>query len=335
MTFLIYGLGSIGQRHVRLLRSAMPQCRIVAVQSRRRQLIIHDDLTTTEGDPVRHYKIESIPWEKAEDIKADAGFITNPIAMHAGVLRILVGRGIPAFVEKPLSDASEGLEEVVKRAIPSSYVGYQLRWHPAVQLIKSQLEQGVLGELHSAKIHFGEWLPGTRKYEDYRKTHMALRAEGGGVILCLSHEIDMARFFFGEAELLTAVGGRFSDLEIETEDTIESVICFRNPSGRKLPVSLSLNFLDRPAQRWLAIHGADGVLKWDYHENVVRIFRAGVPVEETPIHGFYRNLMFERQQKHFLACLSETDTPLCSLNDGLRTLDLCVKLQKAVTSLQQ
>jgi predicted dehydrogenase len=328
MTFLIFGLGSIGQRHVRLLRRARPECRIIAVQERRRQLIIHDDLSTSPGDPVQFYGIESASLVDIESVHADAGFVTNPISLHTDILRYLVHRGIPAFVEKPLADRLGDLPELVSAAGERGCTGYNLRWHPAAQFIKGVLERQELGRIHGAKLHFGEWLAGIRTFEDYRQTHMARRDQGGGVTLCLSHEIDLARYLFGEPGEVRAFGGKFSDLEIETEDTLEAILAFKNETAA-FPVNLSLNFLDRPTQRWMVVHGERGVLRWDYFENRVTVKSAEGTITRTEFPQFYRNLTFERQLKNFLAVIEGAEKPLCSLQDGLRTLELSLRLREA------
>ena len=59
MKFLICGLGSIGQRHVRMLQKVMgPDAEIAAYRSRNLQIVINDDMTANEGlEPCEYYGI--------------------------------------------------------------------------------------------------------------------------------------------------------------------------------------------------------------------------------------------------------------------------------------
>src|SRR3990172_1034433 len=137
-------------------------------------------------------------------------FVTNPISMHIDTAIEAAKAGCNIFIEKPLSQNEQRVEElqqlVTEKGI-NCMVGYQLRYHPAYQHIKSMLQSRAIGKLVSADLHFGEWLPGMHPYEDYRESHAARSDQGGGVILCLSHEIDIAHWLFGKPEKIYAVGG--------------------------------------------------------------------------------------------------------------------------------
>ena len=75
----------------------------------------------------------------------------------------------------------------------------------------------------------------------------------------LSHELDLAQYVFGNWTHLTSTGGKFSNLEIETDDTfsilMQTKIC---PA-----LSIQMNYLDRIKQRVITINGDKGTIRID------------------------------------------------------------------------
>ena len=132
--------------------------------------------------------------------KYDAVFITNPISLHIEYAQKIANSGHNLFIEKPLGNTLKGTNQLlktIKNKRLTTFVGYQMRFHPAVIKIRDIIKKQDLGNVVTADTHFGEWLPGMHDYEDYRVTHMARNNQGGGDILALSHEIDYAVWLFG------------------------------------------------------------------------------------------------------------------------------------------
>lgn len=338
MKFLICGLGSIGQRHIRMIRSATNgAAQIAAFRSRKLDIVISDRLEATFGSkPEEHYGIQSFSdLDEALAWKPDAVFVTNPISMHISTAIAAAKAGCHIFIEKPLAGDDAGTSElcrIVKDKDLVCMVGYQLRYHPAYIEIKKLLQGGRLGKLTSADLHFGEWLPGMHPYEDYRESHAARKDQGGGVILCLSHEVDMAYWLFGKPRKVFAMGGHLSDLEMDVEDTAD--ICMSCISAdREFPVHIHLDFLQKPARRYIHICGERGSLIFDYgkSELEVRQLPSG-ETERTAFDQFQRNDMFLEEVRGFIASIeSRTKAPI-SLEDGLTTLSICLAAKQSLLS---
>ena len=64
-----------------------------------------------------------------------------------------------------------------------------------------------------------EWRPGT----DYRKSYSARQEMGGGVILDICHEIDIAMAVFGDVKSVCCMARKVSNLDIDTEDVADIV----------------------------------------------------------------------------------------------------------------
>lgn len=336
MKFLVCGLGSIGQRHVRMLRRVLGDgAEIACWRSRGLDVVIDDRLQATFGrSPEEHYGLrrhDSLKAALAE--RPDAVFVANPISMHVETALAAARSGCHVFVEKPLGAALDGADELLDAVAAKGLVaavGYQLRFHPALAAIREELRNGAIGRVAAAQIHFGEWLPGMHPYEDYRESHAARADQGGGVILCLSHEIDYACWLFGVPRRVHCVGGHLSDLELRGVEDTAQIVLECEVDGRIAPVAVHLDFLQRPPRRFCHIVGERGQIHWDYYENVVRIHEAGAPARELAFPGFERNDMFLAQADNFIAGLRGAAAPRCPLEEGLATLKVCLAARRAM-----
>ncbi|HUC60487.1 MAG TPA: Gfo/Idh/MocA family oxidoreductase [Alphaproteobacteria bacterium] len=335
MKFLVCGLGSIGQRHVRVLRSLLgDEATIYVHRKRGLDIVINDDMTAIQGrDPVAHYGLIDEPsFERALERELDAVLVTNPISMHVETALAAAERGHNLFIEKPLGaslDGVERLESLVARSGLVTHVGYQLRFHPALRLMRELLQEGAIGDPIAAEVHFGEWLPGMHPYEDYRTSHAARRDQGGGAILCLSHDIDYATWLFGLPRVLFAVGGKLSDLEMDVEDTA-SILMQCGASGRPVPVQVHVDFVQRVPRRFCRIAGTRGTIAWDYHRNQVTIVDAAGNETERSFPGWQRNDMFRAQMAHFIACLGGAERPQIPVSAGAATLRVCLAAKQSL-----
>src|SRR5215472_1264696 len=119
---LVVGLGSIGERHARLLSELGHD---VAVVSRRGL-----------GDKRRSYPMlgDALAAERPDYV-----VVANETAEHHATLMALASAGFAGrvLVEKPLFDRLAPLPEHRFRA---SFVGYNLRFHPVLQELGRVLE---------------------------------------------------------------------------------------------------------------------------------------------------------------------------------------------------
>jgi len=340
MKFLICGLGSIGQRHIRMIRSALgDEADIAAYRSRKLDIVISDKLEATfDKKPEDHYGIKCFyDFEEALIWKPDAVFVTNPISMHLNTAIAAAKAGCNIFIEKPLAQNTKGAQEllqIVKEKNLVCMVGYQLRYHPAYIHIKDMINQSLIGRLTSADLHFGEWLPGMHPYEDYRESHAARSEQGGGVILCLSHEIDIAYWLFGKPSKVYALGGHLSDLEIDVEDTTDIILTCSN-SNRDFPVHVHLDFLQKPCRRYIHITGEKGSIVFDYNTNEleVNLLPKG-DTEKTVYDKFQRNDMFVNEVADFINSIKTNSIPPITLEQATAVLEICLAAKKSLSKEQ-
>lgn len=336
MKVLFAGLGSIGQRHFRNLRALLrDQVEILAYRAHGESPVLNADMTVRHGiDMETAYGIRSFGnLEEALAQKPDAVFVTNPNSLHLPVALAAAKAGCHVFIEKPLADSLDGIDELVeiiehKRLV--AFVAYQFRFHPGLRWIKNLLDERRLGRLVAAHIVNGEYLPDWHPYEDYRQSHAARRALGGGALRIQTHEFDYALWLFGMPRRIYAVGGHLSGLEVDVEDSV-SILLSCEDRGQVWPVHLHLDYLQRPPQRVCEVVGDAGRVRYDFYRNEVvlddLITRTRQRIE---FNGFERNQMFLDELRHFLSCVRGESQPLVDLREAVRSLQISILADQAL-----
>ena len=232
---LVVGFGSIGARHARILE-AMGHS--VAVVSRR-------DIQDRRCFPTI---------AKGLAIDPDYVVLASRTFEHGKDLEALAAAGFRGrvLVEKPMLGALGQIPE----GFADVRVGFNLRFHPAVLALRDRLRGS---RVLSVQARAGQYLPDWRPDTDYRIGASARTSDGGGVIRDLSHEIDLIAWLFGPWLRLCAIGGTFSNLEIESDDLFALLGATRDCPA----VSLQLNYLDHPAQRFLIALTDSGTWRLD------------------------------------------------------------------------
>ncbi len=321
MRFLICGLGSIGRRHLRNLR-ALGQEDIVLLRSGKASL---PDDESMRGLPVEHdLRTALAKW------KPDAVIVSNPTALHLDIAIPAAYAGCHLLIEKPLSHSLERVD-VLQQAVGQGggrvLVGFQFRFHPALEWAQGVIAEGRIGRPISVRAHWGEYLPGWHPWEDYRQSYSARTHLGGGVVLTLCHPFDYLRWLLGETEVLAAAIGRLSGLEIEVEDTAEVLLRFASGALGTVHV----DYCQRPPSHWLEIIGSEGTLRWDNADGTARLYEAakGEWSACAPPAQFERNDLFLAEMRHFLALMEGREESRCSLQDGIAALRLALEARQA------
>lgn len=259
---LVVSLGSIGRRHLRNLRSLLPEAELAVLRR-------PGSPATAEGATHVFQDLLS-----ALAFRPDAAIVASPATEHLAVARALVGQAIPVLVEKPFADRIDGLAGLVSEAEAKSvplFVAYNLRFHPMMQRVRALLTDNAVGRVLTARAEVGQYLPDWRPGQPYREGVSARRELGGGALLELSHELDYVYWLFGRPQRLYAAGGQIGDLGIEVEDAVALTLCY----GDGAPiVNVNLDFLQRAVTRQLRIVGTEGTLSGNLMTGELDLYRA-------------------------------------------------------------
>lgn len=336
MKVLLIGLGSAGQRHMRNLKKILGEnVEFMAYRVRKLNRFFDDNLNVVEGQSVTEaYHIREFDDLKpALDEKPDIAIISNPNSMHIECALEAARRGIDIFLEKPVSDTLEGVEELQKTAREKQiilYVGYQMRLHPCIKKFKRDIEKNRVGRIVSVNCHMGELITKMHKYEDYRRMNEAKKSTGGGVVLCQIHELDYLYWIFGSPKTVYSIGGKYSDLEIEVEDAA-TTLCKYEKDGYEYPVMIHQDFLQSPAVRKCKVVGTKGQIEMDLLQNEYTLYTEEVVKEERFVN-FVRNDMFLEEMRIFLNYVKERKQESLTLQEGIGSLKMALAIKESMVS---
>ncbi|MGC2818707.1 MAG: Gfo/Idh/MocA family oxidoreductase, partial [Candidatus Sulfotelmatobacter sp.] len=162
---LIVGAGSIGRRHISNLRK-LGLSKLAACDPHPERLEYVANEFQVECFPTIEVGLDKFP--------ADAVLVCSPPAGHVAQAMQALQAGAHVFIEKPLSDRMDGVEELKEEAAKRGavvQVGYNLRFHPAIQKLKELVEARAVGKILWAHVEAGSYLPDWRPWQDYRKSY--------------------------------------------------------------------------------------------------------------------------------------------------------------------
>jgi predicted dehydrogenase len=326
LKYLIAGFGSIGRRHFHNLLAL----------GERDISFYRTHQSTLPNDELAGFLVET-DLQKALSHQPDAVIVSNPTSLHLDVAIPAAEAGCHLFLEKPISHTLERVDELraaVSHGGGQVLVGFQYRFHPGLQKVRTLVSSGMIGRPLSARAHWGEYLPGWHPWEDYRQGYSARSDLGGGVILTLCHPLDYLRWILGEVKEVWAFTSRSSDLVLEVEDTAEIGLRFSNGALG----SVHLDYNQQPPAHQLEIVGTQGTIRWDNTDGAVALYKAGEDSSTTAPPGwdripappkFKRNEMFQAEMEHFLSIVNGDALPLCTLEDGIRALQLALAAHRS------
>jgi predicted dehydrogenase len=334
MKMLVVGLGSVGQRHVRNLRTLLgSELEIVAYRVRGLPHTLADQANGSSGEEYDIRTHRTLEQALAEN--PVAVLICNPSSLHIPIALSAAQAGCHLFIEKPVSHTLDGLDRLaalVQEKRLRVLVGFQFRFHPGLRMVKQWIDEGAIGKIVCAHAHWGEYLPDWHPGEDYRHSYSSRSDLGGGVILTLCHPFDYLRWLLGEVKVVSGVAGCLSGLELDVEDTADITLEFASD----VIGTVHLDYAQRPASHWLQITGQAGTIRWDNADGLAECYRSDRGEwERFPLPpGFVRNTMFLEEQRHFLECIAGRSEPLVTLDDGIRALEIALAAKRSAAKGQ-
>jgi predicted dehydrogenase len=315
---LIAGIGSIGKRHLKIVRESLPDATIMVLRHKH------------PAEPVEFADFCTSSVEDVIKFRPELAVLANPATFHADLARALLGVGCRLLIEKPLAADVEQAQAIVRDAQEvgiACQVGYNLRFMPSLIEFRRILRSEFVGEILSVRCEVGQHLAGWRPGVDYRQCVSARRELGGGVLLELSHELDYLGWIFGPIEWVNAWTGRQSALEIDVEDTAHLILGFKAPS--KVCTVLTMDFIRHDTTRRCVAIGTKGSLFWDALGGVVEVCNAGSS-ERLELFRQHddRDVTYRNQWSAFMARPHSLVMPspqletVATLEEGLFTLQV-------------
>jgi glutamate-1-semialdehyde aminotransferase/spore coat polysaccharide biosynthesis protein SpsF (cytidylyltransferase family)/predicted dehydrogenase len=303
---LVVGCGSIGRRHARNLKSlgvkqlgfcdtspeALKQC-----------------LEEAPGEIFSDYS------EALQKFKPDIVLLCTPPVYHVDEARAALRAHAHVFIEKPLSHESSGIQALIaeaRRRDRNVQIGYNMRFHPGLQILKEVIDSGKIGRVMWLNVEAGQYLPDWRPWQNYRESYSARHELGGGIILDGSHELDYICWLLGRPTEVTCRAEHLSSLDVDVEDSAWIYLSF--PERRR--AELHLDFVQRVYTRTCKVVGESGTAFWDFSVPEVRWFSTEHSTWNSVPFVFEANDMYVSEMIHFLESLGTGTGPMIDLDQG-------------------
>jgi len=310
MHFLIIGVGSIGERHLRnFLRIDGVRCSIAEVNARTCETVAAE------------YKVESSygDYREADLSEFDGAVISVPADLHVPIALDVVAAGTHVLSEKPLAMSLDGVEDLKRLRDEKGVVvsvAFTYRTNPLIREIRQRVESGKLGKVRLVNFYAGQFWPRMRK--DYPPRYAQKRDTGGGAIPDhLVHIINLLEWIFGPPEQVSAKQWRLALQEIDTEDA--GFVTMRFPGGQV--AQLGICMFQRDTNLRLQVIADGGTMQMLSDSNALDIFvdRTGKWVRGSARLGDHDDV-FRDQAEHFIDCIQDKDTPRCTIEEAEQTL---------------
>lgn len=308
----VIGLGSIGRRHLNNL---------ILLGAEDISAVTSKDIT--EDYPNVH-SFKSLS-EALSSHQPEWVWICTPTAYHEDALIPLLEVNIPnIYLEKPVTHSDKNLDKLIKLAEQSSSrieVGFDLRFDPGINKVRQLIVENSIGNIINVNAYVGQYLPDWRPNEDYRLGMSASKETGGGVMLDLVHELDYLNFFCGEAHSVACNYVNSGSLEIETEDSADILIRYKNG----VTGVIHLDYLQRILRRYCTFTGSHGTIHLDLAKKEVLWTTENGNFNKYSYSTYDRNDRFLDITKAFIS----GDERLCSFKEGLHSLRQVIAAKKS------
>lgn len=244
LSFAVLGAGRIGQIHARN----------VAANGRVRLTGVYDVDAGAAQKLAAACGAQVIGLDAAFD--ADAVVICTPTDTHADFIERAAKAGQAVFCEKPV-DLSEARVraclEVVKAAGTKLMVGFNRRFDPSFNALKTRILSGEIGSVELLTILSRDPAPPPVSY---------IARSGGLFRDMMIHDLDMARFLLGEepVEVFAAASALVDPAIGEAGDVDTAAVTLKTASGKLCQISNSRRATYGYDQR-IEVHGSKGLLR--------------------------------------------------------------------------
>lgn len=259
MKFLVIGLGSMGKRRIRCLKTLGYND------------ILGFDLRSDRRDESEFkYQISTFDDFQVMDLaKIDAFIISVPPDKHLKYIKIAIEKNIPAFVEASVisEDTKVAIEENKNKNIfiaPSC----TLLFHPIIKDIKEIVKSNIYGHLTNFSFHSGQYLPDWHPWEDVKDFYVSKRETGGGREI-VPFELTWITDVFGLPKEIKGFFSKTMNVGANIEDTYLFIMKFENGLG-----SVIVDVASRFATRSLILNLEHAQIRWNWEEGLVKIFEA-------------------------------------------------------------
>jgi inositol 2-dehydrogenase len=308
----VVGVGRLGRVYVRDLAGRIPETTVVAVADTNRALA---DQIAAEFDVPKAYGSAQ---DLIDDRNVDAVVIVTPTHTHRDIVIAAAQSKKPTFCEKPpainLAECS-AMADAIDKSGTFFQMGFMRRFDPGYAAAKEKINQGAIGRPVVFKSTSRDPFRPSLEY--------ANPVSSGGILVDMGiHDFDLARWFMGEVETVSAVGAVLAYPEMASiSDNDNAIATLVFADGRLGVIDLTRN----------GVYGYDISTELLGDGGTVRVGY----LRETPIFTMTKNSIahdtvpyfmerFERaytlQLQNFAQNVLQDRPPAIAISDGVEAL---------------
>lgn len=279
MVILVIGAGSIGRRHVANLQALGEDVELIAW---------------------RDFSAATV--KSRSDIKGLV--IATATQVRLELVELCAHLSIPFYVEKPLEWTAQGVADFYAAAgdlAARSMVGFMARYHPVVQALAGDDLSDVYGFTFEIGHDVRQWRQNWSFPDSY-----AAKPDGGGVLLDLCHELDLAHALFPGIAVQSVASVGHADFD---RVDFASRIALMDPSGRAGTVAM--DYLSPVSLRRSDLAGTEASRSLDMLAATIMRDGGGGPKLQT--FPYDRNDMFRAITGDWLALIDDESAALMPL----------------------
>ncbi len=214
----LVGLGTVSSTHIRALQR-LDNVEIVACS----------DIDSSKR-PIEGARWYTSYQEMASAEKLDAVHICLPHYLHLDAVKAFAARGINILCEKPIAMTVSEIEQMKAIEKESKWivgVCLQNRWNASFIELKKQLAAGDNRKVIGIKA-IATWDRPAAYYEKAPWRGQMSKAGGGCMINQAIHTLDLMLQIGGRVQKINGSISKFSDIDMDVEDTASAKIDFSN-----------------------------------------------------------------------------------------------------------
>jgi inositol 2-dehydrogenase len=320
----LIGAGRLGRVYARDLSTRIPETRLVAVAdldaALARQAVAEFEV------PAWYDTADAL----IEDPSVEAVVVVASTHAHRNLVIQSVRASKPTFCEKPLAlslDECREMQEAIERSGTFFQMGFMRRFDPGYASAKREIDQGRIGRAVVFKSTSRDpFLPSL----DYVNP-----ASSGGILVDMGiHDFDLARWFMGEVESVSAIGAVLAYPELSTVGDIDNAVAsLVFADGRLGVVDLTRNGCygyDISTE----ILGTEGTVRIGYLREtpITLLTRNSVAHDTVPYFMERFERAYTRQLQDFARNVLDGRSPSVTLHDGIEALRIALAAAEALES---
>ena len=245
----VIGLGSMGKRRIRLIKSNFPDVDIIGIDN--------SEERCKEVEDLFNIKTLSNSDEFFEDNDCEAVFISTPPLTHSKIINDALNNNLSVFTEinlvKDMYDENIDLADENELTL---FLSSTQLYRKEINYISSKISD--FNKTTNYIYHIGNYLPDWHPWESYKNFFVGNKKTNGCREI-LTIELPWIVNTFGEIKQVHVSKNKITDLEVDYPDSFFVNIIHKNGSNGVLIIDL----VSRHAVRNLEIINEDGYIQWD------------------------------------------------------------------------